>query len=224
MFDPQRLLGQLMGDAMSGSLGGKRKKNKKYYGSSGGSLLGGSLLGGMSGATKAKLGMGVLGIAIAAFDHYKNKASVSTSTPTAMPPPPPMPQATPMASQSPPPPPAASALRNEQAMHLLRAMITAANADGIIDNEERSNILDRAKEAGLQADDLQMLDVELRAPLTLDQLVVRTSAELREQVYAASVIAITNDTEQEQQYLDTLASKLNLDPAARQQLHAELGI
>ena len=41
------------------------------------------------------------------------------------------------AAPPPPPPAAATPVRTEQAMHLLRAMITAAHADGLIDDGER---------------------------------------------------------------------------------------
>jgi len=63
MFDPERLLGQMLGGGLGGALGGghykKKKKNKAGYGSFGG--LGGS----MSTGTKAQLGVGLLGIAAA---------------------------------------------------------------------------------------------------------------------------------------------------------------
>lgn len=225
MFNPEALLGQLMGDALSGQLGGR--KRKKHRSSGLGGLLGGSS-GGMSGATKAKLGLGLLGIAVAAYQHYQQKpGSPAAPNPFAgagasMPPPPP---AGAMATP-PPPPPAATAdpARTEQAMHLLRAMITAAHADGLIDAEEREAILGRAREAGLDADSLQALDAEIRAPFTVEQLVARTPANLRAEVYAAALIAITADTEAERSFLDRLATQLSLDDAARRDIHAQLGL
>ena len=76
MFNPEALLGQLMGDALSGQLGGR--KRKKHRSSGLGSLLGGSS-GGMSGATKAKLGLGLLGIAVAAYQHYQQQPGAGTA-------------------------------------------------------------------------------------------------------------------------------------------------
>lgn len=258
MFDPERLLKQVMNEALSGSLGGKQRRHKSSYGSSGlgglGGLLGGSssgssglgsLLGGVLGsssgrrsggglstATKAKIGMGALGLAIAAYEHYK-----SSSTPTASgspaPPPQPMhggtpPPPPPAGPASPPPAPGAAAPtdaeRAVEAMHLLRAMICAANADGLIDADERQRILGSARDAGLDAEDLEALDGELAAPLTVAQLVARTRPAQREQVYVASVIAIGRDTDLEVRYLDDLAARLGLDAAARDTLHAELGL
>ena len=255
MFDPERLLKQVMNEALSGSLGGKQRRHKSSYGSSGlgglggllggssggkgslGGLLGGALGGGrrgggMSTATKAKIGMGALGLAIAAYEHYKSSSAPAASGSAAPPPqpthggrPPPPPPAGP-ASPPPAPSPAAptDAERAVEAMHLLRAMICAANADGLIDADERQRILGSARDAGLDADDLEALEGELAAPLTVAQLVARTRPAQREQVYVASVIAIGRDTELEVRYLDDLAQRLGLDAAARDQLHAELGL
>ncbi|HAI58764.1 MAG TPA: DUF533 domain-containing protein [Xanthomonadaceae bacterium] len=254
MFDPERLLKQVMNQALSGQLGGKQRRHKSGYGGSGlggllgassrpsssgglGSLLGGVLGGGragggMSTATKAKIGMGALGLAIAAYEHYKSKNSATTAGHAPSPPPqaayagsPPPP---PAFGTAPPPPPATAAASNpqqaEEAMHLLRAMISAANADGLIDADERQRILGSAREAGLDADDIAALEGELAAPLTAAQLVARTRPTLREQVYVASVIAIGRDTDIEVRYLDDLAQKLGLDAAARDALHTELGL
>jgi uncharacterized membrane protein YebE (DUF533 family) len=233
MFNPEQLLGQLMGDALSGSLGGGKRKHKRSGG------LGG-LMGGMSGGTKAKLGLGLLGIAVAAYQHFQ-KPGPQAAQPAAggyLPPqplaggtmPPPPPQAgtmPPRAGAMPPPPPTAAApspARVEEAMHLLRAMITAAHADGLIDATEREAILGRARSAGVDADGLQALDAEIRAPLTLEQLAVRTPPSQRAEVYAAALIAITADTDQEREFLDRLAAQLSLDGAARADIHAQLGV
>lgn len=225
MFNPEQLLGQLMGDAMSGRLGGGKRKHKRsgglggLLGGSGGGGLGG-MMGGMSGGTKAKLGLGLLGIAVAAYQHYQKPAAPQAAMGSTLPPPLP-------ASAMPPPPPPASApspARVEHAMHLLRAMITAAHADGLIDAGEREAILGRARDAGLDAESLAALDAEIRAPLTLEQLAVRTPASLRAEVYAAALIAITADTEDERAFLDRLAGQLSLDAAARADIHAQLGV
>lgn len=222
MFNPEQLLGQLMGDAMSGQLGGRKRKHKPKK-SGLGALLGGS--GGLSGATKAKVGLGLLGVAFAAYQHYsQSSAPAATPQPMAGGPPPPPPPAG--LGAMPPPPPAAnpSPARVEEAMHLLRAMITAAHADGLIDAEEREAILGRARQAGMDAESLQALDAEIRAPLTLQQLTVRTPAGQRAEVYAAALIAITADTEEERAFLDRMAAELSLDAATRADIHAQLGI
>lgn len=214
MFNPERLLGQIMGDAFSGQLGGRGRKRGK-----------GGLMGGLSGGTKAKLGLGLLGVAFAAYQHYQQQPGQAAPQPLAsqgLPPPPPGAGATAM----PPPPPGANPTpaRVEHAMHLLRAMVTAAHADGLLDAAEREAILGRAAKAGLEADDLAALDAEMRAPLTLEQLAVRTPPALATEVYAAALIAITADTPAERDFLDALAQRLGLDDASRRDVHAQLGL
>jgi uncharacterized membrane protein YebE (DUF533 family) len=219
MFNAERLLGQLMGQALGGQLGGHKRKRGKSSG------LGG-MMGGLSTGTKAQLGLGLLGVAMAAFEHYQNKPGAApqpmAGPGAAMPPPPPGAGA---AVPPPPPMPAAQvAVRTEQAMHLLRAMITAAHADGLMDAQEREAILGRAREAGLDAEEIEALDAEIRAPFTLEQLVVRTPAHLRPETYAAALIAITADTAEERAFLDRLAGQLQLDDDARRDIHAQLGV
>jgi uncharacterized membrane protein YebE (DUF533 family) len=213
MFDAQKLLGQMMGDALSGSLGG-RKRNHKRQSSGLSSLLGG--------ASKAKIGVGLLGLAYAAYEHYKQPTTdVSTSTPhQSLPPVPPS-----NVRSTPPPPPAASSGPNhENALHLIRAMISAADADGLIDTEERENILARAREAGLDAESLRALEVEISAPMSMKQLLARTPDNLRDETYAAALIAITADSKEERDFLDQLATGLKLDSQARQEIHQQLGL
>ncbi|GIX36990.1 MAG: hypothetical protein KatS3mg127_0229 [Silanimonas sp.] len=227
MLNPERLLQQMMREALGGSLGGRRRPAKKAGG------LGG-LLGGMSTATKAKVGLGLLGVAIAAYEHYRsnnaNPPAAGARTPSASPPPPPPPPAhAGPAPSAPPPPPGAPAVAAgtgaaEEAMHLLRAMICAAAADGLIDAEERERILGSAREAGLEREELEALEGELAAPLTLPQLLARTRPAQREQVYVASLIAIGRETEAERQHLEALARGLGLDAAARERLHTDLGL
>ncbi len=218
MFDAEKLLGQMMGDAFSGSLGSKKRKHKRQA-----SGLSG-LLGGVSTGTKAKIGVGLLGLAYAAYEHYKQPGNAVSANAGASPLPPPAAAAS-GASPMPPPPPAAKpAVSHETALHLIRAMITAADVDGLIDAEERESILGRARDAGLDADSLQALDVEIRAPLNLKQLVARTPEALRDDTYAAALIAITADTDEEREFLDELSKALNLDPAERQDIHKQLGM
>src|SRR5829696_8443292 len=93
MFDPERLLGQMLGGALGGGFGNDRGRRSSGFMGAGT-------------AAKAQLGIGLLGIAMAAYEHYsQNKtatpvasgsasgfgsASPSAAQPAAMPPPPPM--------------------------------------------------------------------------------------------------------------------------------------
>jgi uncharacterized membrane protein YebE (DUF533 family) len=228
MFNPEQLLGQLLGGTMSGSLGGKKKKRK-----------GGSMLGGMSTSSKAQLGIGLLGVAMAAYEHYKNRPPTA-GAPAGGFPPGPAPQA-PMGGMNtvPPPPPGAPPMaapaaaattpvaadpRARDMVLLIQAMVAAAAADGHIDDVERGQIMQRAGDAGLDADTQAFLRAELEAPKSLAAIVSMARPEIAGDVYAASCVAVDADTDAERVYLDTLAARLKLAPEARAAIHQQLGL
>lgn len=237
MFDPERLIGQMIGGALGGAFGGGGDRRGRR-GRGGGSGLGSMFSTGSIGG-KATMGVGLIGIAIAAYEHFNDKNKQGTpgvpagamppiGAPGAMPPPPPPSGATAL----PPPPPAATApvkssgldARTRDMTLMVQAMIAAAAADGRIDDAERTQILARAESAGVDAETRDFLQRELDAPLPLSAIVARTRPELAGDVYAASLIAITNDTPEEQRYLDDLAEKLKLDPGQRTHIHEQLGV
>lgn len=223
MFDPERLLKQMLGGALGSTLGGDRgRKKHKSRGGMGGGISG--ALGGLSTGNKAALGLGALGVAMAAWEHYKGQ-----SASTAQPPP----SAQPLPAMSPPPPPPPSgqvavtppstaprALVPE-ALLVIRSMIAAAAADGLIDGNEREAILGRAQDAGLDADDLAALRQELAQPLSMPELLAQTPAHLAAEVYAAALITISVDTEAERRWMQRLAEGLKLDESRRAELDAQ---
>lgn len=107
---------------------------------------------------------------------------------------------------------------------LVRAMISAAKADGKIDEAEVKGILNKIAADSVTEDEKQFVLAEMRAPLDLDGLTsgVRNRAQAAE-VYAASLLAIDVDTPREQQYLQELARKLGLDAATVARLHELTG-
>jgi uncharacterized membrane protein YebE (DUF533 family) len=142
------------------------------------------------------------------------------------PPPPPGPSAPPRApeasSQS--PAPSEPAVDPQTAMLLISAMISAAKADGAVDQQEMRGILDRLEQAGAEPDDRAFVMTEISKPLDLDGLVARvTDPALAPDIYAASLMAIEVDTPQEEAYLKSLAEKLGLDADMVAQLHQQLG-
>ena len=224
MFDVEKLLGQML----SGGIGGDKRERRR------------SSSFGIPGVSKAQLGVGAIGIAIAAWEHFKCKSGAPAQAPAgapqpmaSMPPPPPPPpmrppQAAPAVVPMAPPAAIASApelpaAQQADATHLIRAMIAAANADGLIDAEERAGILERAMEAGLDAATQQFLMGELRAPASMDEIVAATRPELRLETYAASLIAISIDSDAERAYLDRLAAALGLSPDDRARVAEQIG-
>jgi uncharacterized membrane protein YebE (DUF533 family) len=219
MFDPERLLRQMVGGGLGGAFGGRSRAR-------------GGGLGSTLGVSNAKLGLGLLGVAIAAYGHYgKSKGAAtpdgagSAPVPLNAPVPPPAPL--------PPPPPGFSAptraqpmldLHRQEAALMVRAMIAAAAADGLIDAAERNRIVERARAGDDDPDTLSYLEAELANPVTLDQLIAQTPRSLAEPVYAASALAISIDSDAERQYLDRLSSGLGVDAAKRSELHIRLGL
>lgn len=212
MFDVQKLLGQMI------SGGSNRRHSSSGFG--------------IPGVSKAQIGVGAIGLAIAAWEHFKSKSPQQAAAPAYAPPPgalppPPPPMAMPAAPVAAPAPIATAPApvddaRTADAAHLIRAMIAAAHADGMIDAEERAGILERAMEAGLDAATQQFLMSELRAPATLEQIVAATRPDLRLETYAAALIAISVDSDAERSYLDRLAAALGLSTDDRQRVQQQL--
>jgi len=214
MFDPQRLLGQLLGDALGGDFGRRGKKRGS----------------GMSFGTKAQLGLGALGLAMAAYEHYSSQRTQPSPQPmpAAAPPPAPIQSAMGRPSTPPPPPPSAfdpNRLSQEQsdAVLLVRAMIAAAAADGVIDGGERQRVLQRASTAGVDADTFAFLEAELAVPKSADAIGAMTRPGLIRETYAAAALAIDLDTESERRFLQTLGHALGLGEDDRIAIHQQIG-
>lgn len=240
MIDPGKLLGGLLGN--SGVLGdvdslGQTAKN---------ALPGGAL------------GLGLLGVAMAAFEHFSEQKSGATS---AVPPvpqsgsvPPPAPGApvpppipgclgttpppAPGAGPTPPPMPGAplappvttpapsSARVSAQAdpVLLIRAMIAAANADGVLDETERMRILGQLEGVGLTEEEKDFLCAEFDAPRSLRDIAAEaTSPAAAAQVFTVSLLAVDVDTPAEREYLAGLRQALNLDEGTAQSIARRLG-
>lgn len=229
MFDPQKLLGQMLKSQLLGS-GGKHGKHKHKHGQSAsglGSLLGGGnpldkAAGALSG-NKALVGLGLLGVAFAAYDHYQQRQQAPGAPAMPPPPPPGLPPRTAMPAVAPPPPPPAavdSGVRDT--MLLIRTMIAAAAADGHIDASERAAILERAIAAGLDAESQRTLLAELNAPIGVEQILAGARPDLAPAIYGAARLAITVDTDAERIWLERLVAGLGLSAAQRANVDAEL--
>jgi uncharacterized membrane protein YebE (DUF533 family) len=213
-------------------------------------LLGGMLkqsigMKGLGFGNKAQIGIGLIGVAFAAVEHFMNNAQGQASSGGNMPansnaggsfsppPPPPGKMAPPPFSNAstatpPPPPPAgpiSAADRGEDAVLLIRAMIASAAADGYIDANERQNIINKLKSVDLSDEELEFIKEELASPCTIEEIAAQVkSTEQAREVYTVSLMAIEMDTEEEKRYLDNLAQKMGLDQAVRNQIHNELNI
>ncbi len=214
MFNPEKLLGGLL----SNSLGGGGKK------------------------AKVGVGLGLLGVAMEAFEHFTNTpGSPKAPGAGAGPPPPPSgagrspqaPAAPPAFSPPPPPPPAPGPLEetastppfsDQDAILLIRAMISAAYADGVIDADERERILDSLNRSDLSPEERTFIQKELLSPADPGSIIRQvTSPEMARRVYTVSLMTITLDTEAEKNYMDNLALRLELDQSTLDDIYKKLG-
>lgn len=119
-------------------------------------------------------------------------------------------------------PPGFDAARaNRQATTLVRAMINAAKADGIIDAQEQQKIV--AKLADLGPQEAAFAREEIAKPLNFD-FIADVTPDMATQVYVLSLMAIEVDTTAEIQYLQQLAQRLGLDARTVDGIHGQLGL
>jgi uncharacterized membrane protein YebE (DUF533 family) len=131
--------------------------------------------------------------------------------------------APPPASAPHPSPQAEARVETAEARLMLRAMIAASKADGLVDKEERATILEQLNGAGLSDLERDAVLADFDRPATPEELgrAVRDPM-LAAQVYAAAFFAAGELTEPERAWLDRLGVALKLDPAARQAIEARL--
>ena len=223
MFNPEKLLGGLL-------MGGSRRRSGL------GSLI-------SSGAA-----LGLAGVAIEAVEHFMEKSKTSTSgLPPSVPPPiqttsPSQPPPAPGVSTPPPPPGATVAASplsstsiapesvdaekvSQEAVLLIRAMIAAANADGVIDEKERNRIIKKLETLDLSDQEHSFIVKELLSPAGLEDIVSQvTSPEMAKKVYTVSLLAIEIDTDAERSYMNALAQQLSLNESDLNDIYRTIGI
>ena len=117
-------------------------------------------------------------------------------------------------------PSAPSALEDLSA-RLLRAMVSAAKADGHITERERVRITSQLQSAGLGPELRGLLEAELARPLDINAVAdLARSEEEAAEIYAASLLVVDPDLPAEKAYLALLAARLELDPKLVEHLHA----
>ncbi len=197
------------------------------------SLLGGLLkqaTGNRNLSSKAALGMGAIGVAIAAFEHFTQENQSAAPSPTAPPPPntPPVPtiSSTNKTASAPPPPPApppsGNKINDNDSLLLIDAMIAAASSDGHIDPDEESSILKQLYVLNSDQEGFDYVQKKMDKPPTLEQICTRVNnEESARQVYMVSLLAITVDTKAEENYLSQLCNCLKLTPETVNKLHQQ---
>ena len=203
-----------LGEILGGALGGGRATSGGGGGL--GDLLGGLLGGGATGSAGTRSGGGNAGMAILATiamaalknwtDGRRAQAAMAPDT----------------AGFAAPELESMTAPATEELV--VRAMISAAKADGEVSEDEIQRIVGRVGADGLSEEEKQFLIAELRRPLDLAALVAEVPNEMvAAEVYAASLLAIQLDTPAEAAYLRQLAQALRLDGATLSRLHEITG-
>jgi uncharacterized membrane protein YebE (DUF533 family) len=117
-----------------------------------------------------------------------------------------------------------SEVGEDEARIMLRAMVAATMADGLMDAAERQRLDSALAAARIGAASRAWLDKELAEPADVDELAAGVSSpEQAARIYAAARLAIDPDTLQEREFLKRLAEALDLPGDAAAQLERELG-
>ena len=214
MLDPKKLLDDLLGSQIPGTDATVRDKagqavqmakdNPLAAGAIAAVLLG-TGAGRQVTGTAIRLGglAAIGGLAYKAYQNYKNGA---------------VPAQAPAGEPELLPPPADTGFHPSQApqgedaftLTLVRAMISAAKADGHVDADERKKL----SLSGIGPEAEKFLMAELERPLDLDELVAAAHTEAQKlELYTASRLTIDPDTRAERGYLDLLAGRLGLPDA-----------
>ena len=110
-----------------------------------------------------------------------------------------------------------------EALLMLRAMIAAAKADGVIDAEERARIAAQLDDAGLSAAARDTVLADFDKPLSPAALAkLASDPMLAAQLYAAAVVGAGEIATAERAWLDEFAKALKLDRAAAAAIEARL--
>ena len=121
-----------------------------------------------------------------------------------------------------PPPPAPVENDEDEAVHLIRAMINAARADGDMDKAEEQKILRHLGEPTPEV--VNFIRNEFEKPLDVREFAWNIPLGLEAKVYSLSLAVMTMDSRAESSYLSELAHGLRMSPATCQQIHQRLGV
>ena len=200
----------LVADVLRGVLGGRRKKSKKAL-----RFLGGNLPRGMTGAVmrNPQTLLGIAGVAWGIIETLQNQNRAAGPAPGSSGPAP-MPAAAPL----PPPLPI-----DDERLRLVRLAVSAANADGAMNEKERAAVTQQVTAAGAS----ELLERELAAPRPLPEIVAGISDHAdRATLYVLAFTVLRADEQisgAERIYLAQLANLLGLEPALVQALEQDTG-
>ncbi len=111
---------------------------------------------------------------------------------------------------------------NDRSIALVRSMIGAAKSDGHIDAVEQARILEQIKGLDLGDTATELLMTEVQKPLNVTEIAAGArSPEAAVEVYLASLLLTDQENQDERNYLNQLATELDLDPVLVRSLETE---
>ena len=225
MFDPQKILQQVLGGGGNSTDEGNRKPGLST------DTVKGAALGGLAGLllgtkTGRKLGGSALqlggvavlgGLAYKAWQNWQSQQTGQSATSGASN------EDRIQSAEGTTFLPTQDAERNELSITLLSAMISAAKSDGHIDAREQERIFAKIDEGDLSAGEKGFLMDQIRRPLDIAAIATKaTTPERAAEIYAASLLAIDPDDPRETDYLNALAGRLKLDGRLRDSIETEV--
>lgn len=112
--------------------------------------------------------------------------------------------------------------QNPRCLRIVRAMISAAKADGTIDENEGKMIEDRIRDSSLDAGTIDGLLEEIRKPTNPHDLAALAASPIDAiDIYLASLMVVDEPNQKEQDYLGQLAKALGLEEGLVQRIQGE---
>lgn len=116
---------------------------------------------------------------------------------------------------------AATDMAEDSARLMIRAMVMAAKADGVIDPDERRIIMEHLGDS--TPEERAFVEAEMERPVDAMALARDTADAARNQVYSAALMVCQGDSAAEQQFLSTLARGMGLDAPTVAGIHLTMG-
>jgi uncharacterized membrane protein YebE (DUF533 family) len=121
------------------------------------------------------------------------------------------------------PAPAFAKVNPELSLAVIRAMIGAAKADGHMDMAESQKIFGHLEAAGISSQEKMLLMQEMANMQDVHEIARgATNPQDSAQIYLAAVLVCDSQCANEQRYLSTLATALNLEPEFTASLQKDL--
>lgn len=105
---------------------------------------------------------------------------------------------------------------------LLKAMVQAAMADGVLDDKERDKLMQHMGDA--TDEEIEFVSRLMDQPVDVAGLAADVPDGMEEQVYLVSALAIDLDSRAEAQYLHDLAAALGLNKSMVNDIHRQANI